>query len=187
MTFTFEKATFASKDTIFSWLNEPHVQEFWDNSPEHRDDIINFVEGRKTPSSYWNGLFSYWIALSKGTPFCLIMTHPEDESTNPPDYFKPYLSTTGKTFGLDYCIGNPDFLGKGFAAPTLKEFTTYFSTIIEPLTDTFIIDPETTNPRAIHVYQKAGFQIMQECTFSNGFFEGNPGVVMIKKIDKLQD
>ena len=45
---TFEKATDHHRQTIFSWLEEPHVKEFWDNSQEHKDDIINFLDGRKT-------------------------------------------------------------------------------------------------------------------------------------------
>lgn len=42
------------------WLNEPHVQEFWDNTQAHKEDILNFIQGRKTPSQYaeGNGCFS---------------------------------------------------------------------------------------------------------------------------------
>ena len=47
----FEKVTNAHLETIFSWLSEPHVMEFWDNTQAHKDDIVNFAEGRKTPSS----------------------------------------------------------------------------------------------------------------------------------------
>jgi len=28
------------------------IMEFWDNTQAHKDDIVNFAEGRKTPSSY---------------------------------------------------------------------------------------------------------------------------------------
>ena len=44
---TFEKATTTYEEIIFSWLAEPHVQEFWDNSQEHKDDILNFIQGQK--------------------------------------------------------------------------------------------------------------------------------------------
>lgn len=46
----FEKVTSTHLDTIFSWLAEPHIMEFWDNTPAHKDDIVNFAEGRKTPA-----------------------------------------------------------------------------------------------------------------------------------------
>ena len=51
----FERVTDAHLDTIFSWLAEPHIIEFWDNTQAHKDDILNFAEGRKTPSSYADG------------------------------------------------------------------------------------------------------------------------------------
>lgn len=39
MNIHFEKANLSHKETIFNWLKEPHVQEFWDNSQEHKDDF----------------------------------------------------------------------------------------------------------------------------------------------------
>jgi len=32
----FEKASSQKQALIFEWLDTPHVQEFWDNSAEHR-------------------------------------------------------------------------------------------------------------------------------------------------------
>ena len=58
----FEKATTAHKEIIFSWLAEPHVHEFWDNTQGHKDDILNFMGGRKEPSNYCDGKYVYWIA-----------------------------------------------------------------------------------------------------------------------------
>ncbi|MGE3919993.1 MAG: hypothetical protein AB7F64_03445 [Gammaproteobacteria bacterium] len=57
----FEKVTRAHLDSIFSWLLQPHIMEFWDNTQAHKDDILNFAEGRKTPSSYADGKYVYWI------------------------------------------------------------------------------------------------------------------------------
>ena len=47
MNITFEKSTYHHKQTIFAWLEEPHMQEFWDNTEEHKNDILNFIYGRK--------------------------------------------------------------------------------------------------------------------------------------------
>ena len=52
---TFKKATTSYKEIIFLWLAEPHVQEFWNNTQGHKDDILNFMDGRKTPSNYCDG------------------------------------------------------------------------------------------------------------------------------------
>ena len=61
MKMTFKKVEFKHKDIIFAWLDSAHVKEFWDNSQAHRDDIINFMEGRKTHSPYFKGINDYWI------------------------------------------------------------------------------------------------------------------------------
>ncbi len=178
----FEKVNLKHQKDIFEWLKEPHMQEFWDNSQGHKDDILNFMNGRTEPSNYFKGMNSYWVGSIDGKPYSLIMTHAENESTNPPGYMKPYLSNSGKTFGLDFCIGNKNFFGQGLGASTLIAFMEYFSSVIEPEVDTFLIDPFTNNPRAIHVYQKAGFQVMCEFTQEGGYFNQHKGVLMVKKL-----
>ena len=105
----FEKASFKNEETIFSWLDEPHIKEFWDNSPEHRKDIRIFMDGRKESSTYFSGIFSYWIGIASNIPYSLIMTSEEKDEPGVPEHFRPYLSITGKTIGLDFCIGNKIF------------------------------------------------------------------------------
>ena len=70
----FKQATLLEKDIIFGWLNKPHVQEFWDNSPAHREDILNFMNSRKEPSTYADGIFTYWVGSLENEPYCLLMT-----------------------------------------------------------------------------------------------------------------
>lgn len=175
----FKKATLAHKDTIFEWLEEPHMIEFWDNSQEHRQDIEIFMNGRVTPSPYFDGMNSYWVGLIDDEPYSLIMTHEEHEDTDPPDYFKPYLRMPGKTICLDFCIGNKTFLGKGMAAQTLIAFMDYYCKEIQEVAR-YLIDPFLNNPRAIHVYKKAGFEIVSEFTQEGGNFDQNKGFLMVK-------
>lgn len=182
MNIKFEKASVKHYQTILVWLEEEHVKEFWDNSQEYKDDILNFINGRKEPSQYFDRTFSYWLGVVEEKPYSLIMTSEFEDAVDLPGYYKPYLSKNGKTFGLDFCIGSKEFIGKGLAAPTLVEFMEFFSTNIEPKADTYIIDPYINNPRPIHVYQKAGFQIEEEFTCKEGYFKGSNGVVMVKKL-----
>lgn len=44
MNITFQKASTLYIDAIFIWLTEPHIMEIWDNSQEHKDDILNFIQ-----------------------------------------------------------------------------------------------------------------------------------------------
>lgn len=157
MTLHFEKVSKVHLETIFHWLREPHVMEFWDNSEAHKDDIVNFAEGRKTPSSYIDGKYVYWIALDHGEPFAMLMTIQETEAEDIGKEKRSRLSKTGNSYGLDYMIGNPDFIGKGYGAKTLENFIDFFRQAVDPKADTFLIDPADDNPRAKHIYMKAGF------------------------------
>lgn len=154
----FEKVTGAHLDTIFSWLTEPHVMEFWDNTQAHKDDIVNFTEGRKTPSSYADGKYVYFLAFLEHEPFAMLMAIQETAEDHIDDIKLNHLSKTGNTYGIDYMVGNKDFLGKGYGAKTLSEFLDFFRRDFDSKADTFIIDPASDNPRAKHVYMKAGFE-----------------------------
>jgi len=56
MSIHFEKANLNHIPMIFEWLAQPYIQEFWDNTQYiqefwdntqgHKDDILNFVNGR---------------------------------------------------------------------------------------------------------------------------------------------
>ncbi len=154
----FEKATIAHKEVIFSWLAEPYIQEFWDNTQEHKDDIVNFINGRKILSNYAGGRYVYWVALANDTPFALIMIIQEFINSKINQIKLDNISKTGNTYGIDYMIGNKGYLGKGYGSKTLKQFIDFFRTEIDSKADTFFIDPASDNPRAKHVYIKAGFE-----------------------------
>ncbi|TAL61704.1 MAG: GNAT family N-acetyltransferase [Legionella sp.] len=178
---TFESVKKSHIDIIFQWLAEPHMQEFWDNSQEHKDDIIHFVEGRKTASNYFNGIFSYWIGKYNEDPFCLILTAKENNSTDLPELWMKHLSTTGNTYSLDFGIGNPKYIGKKLAGPTLALFTQFIQKEIDLNADTFFIDPANDNPRAKHVYEQAGFQLVGTFTATQGFFQDDESLLMVLK------
>lgn len=157
MTIHFEQVTDAHISTILNWLAEPHVMAFWDNSDAHKDDILNFVSGRIEPSLYCDGKFVYWIASFDNQPFAMFMTIQETGEDDIGDEKLSHLSKTGHTYGLDYMIGNPQFLGKGYGAKTLAAFLDFIRLDYDPKADTFLIDPASDNPRAKHIYEKAGF------------------------------
>ena len=162
MNIDFEKANISHADIIFSWLAEPFVQEFWDNTQGHKDDILNFVHGRKESSDYCDGKYVYWIASCDGHPFAMLMTIQETPEDPIGDIKLKHLSKTGHTYGMDYMIGDKNYFGKGYGAKTLKEFVDFFIKEFDPQADTFLIDPASDNPRAKHVYMKAGFEYIAD-------------------------
>jgi RimJ/RimL family protein N-acetyltransferase len=161
-----------------SWLNKPHIQEFWDNSKEHHDDIRHFAEGRKTPAVYHDGIYSYWLGAVGKDLFCMIMT---PKIVDDHYIYRNYLLQIQTAYSLDFCIGNNVYLGHGLAAPALKGFMEYFKQNIDPSIEAYFIDPNKSNPRAKHVYQNAGFKAVGEFVREKGFFTGQSHDLLIKK------
>jgi RimJ/RimL family protein N-acetyltransferase len=136
MNIRFEKASQAHVDTIFSWLAEPHMMEFWDNSQEHKDDIINFIN--KRPQTYFAGTFEYWIGFFDDEPYAFILSDIlEKEQTDLPEIHLVNMSQTGHTVALDFGIGNKKYLGRKLGAPTLSAFMAYYKSTVDPKTDIF--------------------------------------------------
>lgn len=181
--FKFETVKAHHQEMIFKWLAEPHMQEFWDNSPEHKEDIILFINGRKQPSPYFDGIFTYWIGLVNEEPFCFFLTSEIKPDEVCPEIWREYISKTGHTYSIDFGIGNKAYLGKGLAAPALKAFTDYFRQHVDRKADTFFIDPDSNNPRARHVYAKAGFTFVGEFKGEKKYwdFSGEKTFLMVMK------
>lgn len=181
MEMTFHQANKSNLQMIFNWLDEPHVQEFWDNSLEHRKDVELFVNGRIEPSSYFGGCFTYWIGEIDQIPFSFIMTSEVVNDKDLPQLWKETLSKTGKAYSIDFCIGNKDYLGKRLAAPTLLAFMDFFKSNRKEI-QAFFIDPDESNPKAVRVYEKAGFEKVGSFKMTSDAFKGQTSWLMVKKV-----
>ncbi len=181
----FEKASFKHKQALFKWLEEPFVREFWDNSPAHKEDIQNFMNGRKVPSDYFKGQFVYWLGFIDDQPYSLIMTIKEVFDEELPQIIKQHLSKTGSTYALDYMIGNKEFFGRGLGAKTLEDFIAFFQREVDSTADTFFIDPDVNNSRAKHVYEKAGFEYVGDFLVEGeSVFKGSSSHFLVKKLKR---
>jgi RimJ/RimL family protein N-acetyltransferase len=176
----FKHANLSHQKDILRWLAEPHVREFWDNSPEHQQDILLFMEGRVKLSPYFKGIFDYWIGSLRDEPYCLLMTSEVlPDLSNLPKQWIPHLSKTGRTFTIDFMIGDKKYLGKGLGGFTLDAFTQFIHNQ-DPSIDTFFIDPSAHNPRAQRVYEKGGFKTID--TFYWEDFSEEKHYLMVKRI-----
>lgn len=182
MLITFKKAAPEHKQQVLSWLDKPYVQEFWDNSLGHRTDLAIFMDGRKEPSPYYDGIFDYWIGLADDQPFSLIMSAGVSAEDDVPELWKANLSESGNTVSLDFLIGEQAFLAKGLAAKTVEAFILFYQSNIDGQTDTFFIDPDESNQKAQHVYEKAGFIKVGSFIANAGVYAGNETVLLIKKL-----
>lgn len=141
---------------VLEWLSKPHVQEWF-----HGDGLANTINGldrfvNKQP--HWS---QQWIAYCDGEPFAYVITSAltvEDAQAADLSHLSKWVEP-GKTMSsLDLLIGEEKYLGKGLAKRLIIEF---IETILSD-SDIVFIDPEKANTKAVHVYQKAGFEPVDE-------------------------
>lgn len=138
--FTFKRAEPSERQLIHDWLAQDHIKEWL-----HGVGLKNTLENLDK-SFEGETLFQHWIGYDNDTPFAYLLTSDEG-----PD-----------AVTLDLFICDPNYLGKGLSVQMIREFLiTHFSHKKEVL-----IDPEATNTRAIHVYEKVGFRKIGEFTAS---------------------
>lgn len=134
--FTFKPVKLSQKPLIHTWLAQKHIQE-WLHGKGLANTFKHLEEFFKG-----NSPLQHWIAYDGNIPFGYLLT--SDEGVD--------------TITLDLFICDLNYLGKGLSVQMIQEFLlSQF-----PNKKKVIIDPEATNTRAIHVYQKAGFQIVGE-------------------------
>lgn len=134
--FHFAPAKPAQRALLHQWFEQKHIKEWM-----HGIGLQNTLDGLEKFFKK-ESTTTYWIGYYKDIPFAFLITSPEGEN-----------ATT-----LDVFICDMNYLGKGLAVPMIKEFLrSQFSHMKRVL-----IDPEATNTKAIHVYEKVGFKIVGE-------------------------
>ncbi|CCB89426.1 GNAT family N-acetyltransferase [Simkania negevensis] len=139
------------QDLVNKWLKQDYVAKYWHGSGLQNtlNTIERFVNGQEK-------LFTLWMAYDKEIPFGYLMTSNVDLKTD--HFFAKYCERDAKAITLDLLIGNTTYLGKGLSHIMINKFLLEsFSSI----TDVFI-DPGIENHKAIHVYEKAGFEKREE-------------------------
>lgn len=124
------------KQLIHEWLAQKYIREWIHGKGLNNtlNGIENFFQGTSDTT--------YWIGYDYNIPFAFLITSFD----------------SADTITLDLFICDPDYLGKGLAVHMIRDFLlSQFPTIKKVL-----IDPEATNTRAIHVYEKVGFKIIGE-------------------------
>lgn len=146
---SFRPVNESDRTLVHSWLIKPHVAKWFygDGFANTLKGIDDFIKGMTDTK--------YWLACDKDKPFAFLITSlvkkPEDELSK-------WCVAEGTTITLDMLIGEEEYLGKKLSDIIIKEFlSSQFPEVEEVL-----IDPEASNSRAVHVYEKVGFQILGE-------------------------
>jgi RimJ/RimL family protein N-acetyltransferase/GNAT superfamily N-acetyltransferase len=134
--FQFAPANSSKRFMLHQWFEQKHIKEWM-----HGVGLQNTLNGLEKFFRNESNT-TYWIAYDKEIPFAFLITSPEGNDA----------------ITLDLFICDVNYLGKGLAAPMIREF------LIRqfPNVKRILIDPEATNSRAIHVNQKVGFKIIGE-------------------------
>ncbi len=134
--FMFKLVERSQRSLIHNWLAQNHIKEWL-----HGAGLRNTLEDleKSFEGSSWG---QHWIAYDNATPFAYLLTSDEG----------------GNAITLDLFICDLNYLGKGLSVQMIQEFLiSQF-----PNKKEVLIDPEATNARAIHVYEKVGFQTIGE-------------------------
>lgn len=158
--FTFKPAVESQRELIHKWLQQDYIGEWI-----HGQGLQNTLAGLEKFIQYQSegkGLDSrskitqHWIGYDDGRPFVYLLT--SNVFKDAANEYAKYSETNGLAITLDIFICDADYLGKGLASLVIREFLlSHFQDFSE-----VFIDPEKTNERAVHVYQKAGFRIVGE-------------------------
>jgi|SRR5579862_171040 len=148
--FRFQLVDATHRNLVHNWLKQPHIAEWFygqglQNTLKHLDEFL--IQG--------SSFFHYWLAFDQNHPFAFLITSCIHK---PNDAISRWCEEEGSAITLDMLIGDLNYLGKGLSHRVIREFLlSQFPNVTEVL-----IDPEATNTRAVHVYQKAGFKILGE-------------------------
>lgn len=145
------------KDVVLQWFSKDHVKAFYcgEGLQNTLNNIELYIQGINNNGRY---SFDHWVALMNGEPFGFLMTSLVEGPYDTGDPYNKWFSDDGATYTLDLLIGPEKYLGKGLASDMIRQF------IVDRFSDAayFLIDPAMNNPKAIHLYEKAGFKKVDE-------------------------
>lgn len=172
--FSFRQVKQTDHQRIIDWLHLPHVNAFYygEGLQNSLNNLALSVKGQHHNGRY---AFYHWLALYDDMPIGFLMTSPVEGPHDPNDNYNKWYKPGDKMITLDVLIGEIDFVGKGLAAPMITSFiTTHYSDMTK-----ILIDPAQNNPKAVHVYEKAGFQKVD--SFLPDFDPNTPHWMMLKE------
>jgi len=150
--FDFKPVKEVQRTLVHHWLVLPHIKEWI-----HGIGLQNTFNGLE---AFFKGstAVQYWIAYDQTIPFGFLITSEIRKDDADDHDLAHWCQEEGTAITLDLFICDLNYLGKGLSVPMIHEF---LLSQFPHATEVFI-DPEATNTRAVHVYQKAGFKTIGE-------------------------
>lgn len=140
--FSFKPVHKMQQELILSWIVQEHINEWL-----HGEGLKNTIEDLENFVNHRPAWATHWLAYDNKIPFAYLITSQIEKSDKNPN-----------DITLDLFICRLDYLGKGFGVQLIHEFLmSQFSHV-----NNVLIDQEIANARAVYVYKKAGFKIINE-------------------------
>jgi aminoglycoside 6'-N-acetyltransferase len=149
---SFRRIEEADLSTIYSWLQKPHVREFY-----HRKRLPSWDEMR---ANYLQRLDPAWPTKC----FLSCIDHPIGyiQTYRIADY-PEFAATIGETQGIsiDLFIAEEEYVGRGWGRLILRKFLHEISFPLFPQEEVCWIHHEPANQRALRASKAAGFRYVR--------------------------
>jgi aminoglycoside 6'-N-acetyltransferase len=132
---------------LLAWLTDEGVLEFYEGRDAGFD--IDRINGK----FYRDDGTTRCIVRCDGSPIGYLQFYPVQDPELTEYGFTP---GDGRIFGMDLFIGDPASRNRGLGCSLVTAAVGYL--LREKKADAIVLDPQERNARAIHVYEKAGFE-----------------------------
>ena len=142
MNFNFKELAESDLPLIKDWLQQPYVSKWFDTN-----EWINEIFPNLISDWVW-----YFRAELDSKPVGFAQYYNTSKAPK-----GPWSSQPTGTIGIDFFIGNPSFLGKGYGILLVKNFVEFVINNVNP--KRIIADPDKENIKSQHILKKCGFRL----------------------------
>ncbi|MBS1955048.1 MAG: acetyltransferase [Cyanobacteria bacterium SZAS-4] len=136
--------------TLVDWINAPHVARFWDGQTDLADVTKKY--GPRVKADTKTHVF---IANVNDVPIGMIQCY---RHANYPDWNATVAIE--KAAGIDYLIGNLEFVGQGIGPLIIQEMVKQAFKLY-PDVDVVVSAPQQDNKASCRALEKAGFSLKE--------------------------
>ncbi len=142
MSFNFKELVESDLPLIKDWLQQPHISKWFDTNEWINEIFSNMI-------SDW-----VWYFQAELDSIPVGFTQYYNTSKAPKG---SWSSQQAGTIGIDFFIGNPSFLGKGYGILLVNNFVEFVIKNANP--KRIIADPDKDNIKSQHILKRCGFRL----------------------------
>jgi aminoglycoside 6'-N-acetyltransferase len=150
--FTFRRVGRADFPLLAGWLAEPHVARWWNH-----EFTAEAVERDFGPTVDGNEANEDHLVLADGRPIGLIQCWIYQDFPDYLDELSHLVVVPDQAVGIDYFIGDPDFVGRGVGRAMISRFTQQVWDT-KPATTSIVVAVNSSNEASWKALLGAGFR-----------------------------